>query len=300
MDSIENEVTHDFNPFFRVYKNGHVERITGTPIIPPSHDPKTSVLSKDVDISQDPKISARLYLPTTAATAKLPLLIYIHGGGFAIESAFSTLYHTHLNSLTAAAGVIAVSIEYRLAPEHPVPACYEDCWEALKWVQQAPDPWIKDHADLNRVFLAGDSAGANIAHNIAVRAGLDGTGSGLKIVGMALVHPYFEFEQQSKLWMYVCPGSSGVRDPRINPAAEPGLLEKIVCGKVQVCVAGEDSLKGRGWSYYETLKNSCWNGNVEIMETEGKDHVFHLFDPNCEDAHNLTTLLASFFQSNGK
>ncbi|KAI3789340.1 hypothetical protein L2E82_02133 [Cichorium intybus] len=92
MDSIENEVTHDFNPLFRVYKNGHVERITGTPIIPPSHDPKTSVLSKDVDISQDPKISARLYLPTAAAAAKLPLLIYIHGGGFAIESAFSTLW----------------------------------------------------------------------------------------------------------------------------------------------------------------------------------------------------------------
>ncbi|KAL7602197.1 hypothetical protein Lser_V15G24692 [Lactuca serriola] len=302
MDSIENEVTHDFNPFFRVYKSGRIERITGTPIIPPSHDPITNVLSKDVVISLDPKISARLYLPSTAATAvaKLPLLIYIHGGAFTIESAFSTLCHAHLNSVTATSGVIAVSIEYRLAPEHPIPACYEDCWEVLKWVDQAPDPWIKDHADLNRVFLMGDTAGANIAHNIAVRAGVDGTGPGLKIVGMALIHPYFEFRQPGKLWMYICPDSSGISDPRINPAAEPGLLEKIACGKVQVCVAGKDRLKGCGLSYYETLKKSDWNGDVEIMETEGRDHVFHLFDPNCEDARKLKTLLASFFQSNGK
>ncbi|KAM0025132.1 putative 2-hydroxyisoflavanone dehydratase, Carboxylesterase [Helianthus debilis subsp. tardiflorus] len=229
--------SQDPNPFLRYYKNGKLQRPIGTPFVPPSNDPETRVISKDIIISHDPKIAARLYRPTTTTTTKLPLLIYIHGGAFSIESAFSTLYHTHLNTLTAAARVIAVSIEYRLTPEHLIPSCYEDCWEAIKWVEQASDPWIKNHADLNRVFLAGDSAGGNIAHNIVVRRLTlpAWPGPGLKIVSMALVHPYFEFDEPSKLWMYICPGSSGVDDARINPAADPRLLEKIVCGKVQVC-----------------------------------------------------------------
>nr|GEX53867.1 2-hydroxyisoflavanone dehydratase-like [Tanacetum cinerariifolium] len=148
-------------------------------------------LRKNTQHSDDPRVSARLYLPVSAAK-KLPLIIYIHGGAFSIESAFSTLYHTHLNSLTAAAEAISISIEYRLAPEHLIPACYDDFGdsaganiahnlavragvdrEALKWIEQQSDTWIKDHADLNRVFLVGDSAGANIAHNLAVRAGVD-------------------------------------------------------------------------------------------------------------------------------
>ncbi|PWA94457.1 Alpha/beta hydrolase fold-3 [Artemisia annua] len=240
----------------------------------------------------------RAPLHPVSAAKKLPLIIYIHGGAFTIESAFSTLYHTHLNSLTAAAEAISISIEYRLAPEHVVLACYNDCWEALKWVEQQSDTWIKDHADLNRVFLVGDSAGANIAHNLAVRAGVDRVN--LNIVGMILVHPYFEFAELGKLWMYICPGSSGVSDPRINPAAEPGLIEKIVCGKVLVCVAGSDTLKDRGVMYHELLKNSGWNGDVEIVETEGEDHVFHLFKPDCEAANKFVALLASFINQHCK
>ncbi|GKE19990.1 2-hydroxyisoflavanone dehydratase-like protein, partial [Tanacetum coccineum] len=286
MDPTENEVIHDFAPFFHVYKNGQIKKLTGTPITPPSTDPTTNIVSKDVIISHDPKVSARLYLPVSAAK-KLPLIIYIHGGAFTIESAFSTLYHTHLNSLTSAAEAISISIEYRLAPEHLVPACYDDCWEALKWVEQQSDIWIKDHADLNRVFLVGDSAGANIAHNLAVRAGVDRVN--LNIVGMILVHPFFVSNEPGKLWMYICPGSSGVTDPRINPAAEPGLTEKIVCGKVLVCVAGDDTLKDRGVMYYELLKNSGWNGEVEIVESKGEDHVFHLFKPDCEEANKFVT-----------
>ncbi|KAL8189126.1 hypothetical protein R6Q57_029387 [Mikania cordata] len=297
MDSTKNESTHDSNPFLRFYKNGKIQRPIGTPIVSPSDDPIAAVISKDVVISADPSISARLYRPT--AGGKLPLIIYIHGGAFSIESAFSTLYHSHLNVLTATSRVVAVSIEYRLAPEHLVPICYEDCWEAIKWVGQTSDPWIKRHADLNRVFLAGDSAGANIAHNLAVRAGVEGPGLGLKIVGMALVHPYFEFEEPSKLWMYICPGSSGINDPRINPAANPGLLEKIVCGKVQVVVAGEDKYRARAWSYYETLKKSGWSGDVDIMETKEKGHTFHLTQPDCEEASKLVGLLASFFNQCG-
>ncbi|MFS7979692.1 putative carboxylesterase [Helianthus anomalus] len=95
--------------------------------------------------------------------------------------------------------------------------------------------------------------------------------------------------------MYICPGSSGVDDVRINPAMDPRLLEKIVCGKVQVCVGGVDKYRERGLRYYEVLKESGWGGDVDIMESEGKGHVFHLTEPDCEEANKLITLLACFF-----
>ncbi|CDP16411.1 unnamed protein product [Coffea canephora] len=57
---------------------------------------------------------------------KLPLLVYLHGGGFFIKFAFSPTYHAHLNVVVAEAGVVAVSINYRFAPEHPLPIAYED------------------------------------------------------------------------------------------------------------------------------------------------------------------------------
>ncbi|KAI3769861.1 hypothetical protein L6452_00975 [Arctium lappa] len=299
MDATQDEILHDFYPILRVYKDGRIHKKTTTPIVPPSDDPQTTVRSKDVVISTNPKIAARLYLPkTTTTTTKLPLLIYIHGGAFAIESAFSTLYHNHLNSLTAAANIAAVSIEYRLAPEHPIPACYDDCWETLKWVADTPDPWIRNHADLSRVFLAGDSAGANIAHNIMVRFSENGVGSGLKIVGMALIHPFFSFDEEDKLWMFLCPGTSGLDDPRMNPAADPELLAKMVCEKVVVCTAGKDHLRERGWSYYEALKKSGWGGKLQIMESEDKEHCFHLFNPTSEKAQALVSFLSSFVNQN--
>lgn len=308
MDSSNSQdVAHDFYPMFRVYKDGRVERLADTPKVTPSPsaDPTTGVRSKDVVLSPESKLSARIYLPKSSVTDhhKLPLLIYFHGGGFAIESAFSTLYHNYLNSLVAAADVIAVSVEYRLAPEHPIPACYDDCWTVLKWVAlhaenkaQGPDPWLNEHADFRRVFLAGDSAGANIAHNISVRAGTEGLGSFVNIMGMVLIHPYFGIDKPERLWTFLCPETSGLDDPRFYPAADPNLLAKTGCGKVLVCIASKDLLRERGWSYYQTLKKSGWGGVVEIVETEDEEHVFHLFNPTCEKAGSLMKLVASFIK----
>ncbi|CDP01515.1 unnamed protein product [Coffea canephora] len=60
---------------------------------------------------------------------KLPLLVYLHGGEICgssqIKSAFSLTYHAYLNVLVAETGVVAVSINYRLVPEHPLPIAYE-------------------------------------------------------------------------------------------------------------------------------------------------------------------------------
>ncbi|XP_074367320.1 putative carboxylesterase 13 [Apium graveolens] len=126
-------------------------------------------------------------------TRKLPVLIYVHGGAFSIGSAFSEFYTNYVSSLVASSNVIAVSADYRLAPENPIPACYDDSWEVFKWVAShgsgsGSDPWLTNDADFNRVFVAGDSAGANIGHDIVSRVGSDQDGVGMEISGLVLVH----------------------------------------------------------------------------------------------------------------
>ena len=172
-----NEVVREFPGLLRVYKDGRVERLLGTETTPPGTDPGTAVQSKDVTINAETGAGVRLYLPPTAAAQKLPLLIYIHGGAFCVCTPYNPAYHHHLNALSAAANVVVASVHYRLAPEHPLPAAYDDAWEVLQWVAASdPEPWLNCHADLSTVFLAGDSAGANIAHNTAMRGTTQGFG----------------------------------------------------------------------------------------------------------------------------
>lgn len=123
-ETLSNEILHDFSPFLKTFKNGRIEGLKGTEIIPPGLDPKTGVESNDMVISSETGLSARLFIPKTTIkkTQKLPL-VYFHGGGLVIESPFSFFYHSYLNSLVAEANVIAVSVHYRRAPEHPVPIC---------------------------------------------------------------------------------------------------------------------------------------------------------------------------------
>lgn len=298
------EVLHDLHPYFRVYKDGRIEKFAHFPYIPPTEDPQTGVQSKDILIPPENNVSVRLYLPkTTTPDEKLPIIIYIHGGAFAIESAFSPLYHPYVSSLAAEAKAIAVSIEYRLAPEHPIPACYDDSWQAFKWVlshaatsRQGPEPWINNHADFGRVFLAGDSAGANIAHEVMVRASEQngGLGDDAKIVGMILVHPFFGDGKPDKIWSCIAPDSRGCDDSRLNPMAHPDLLSRLACSRVLVLTAEKDFVRERSWLYYDALNKSGWDGELEIMETEKEEHCFHLPNPNCDNAKVLMQRIVTF------
>ncbi|KAL1534672.1 putative carboxylesterase 12 [Salvia divinorum] len=297
MESDPTQIAHDFPPFFRVHSTGHVERYITHDFVPPGHDPLTDVVSKDVLISPQTPLSVRLFLPKIPPSdPKPPLIFYTHGGGFTIESAFSSTYHRHLNALASLSRSLIVSVDYRLAPEHPIPACYDDSFAALRWVDSRSDPWISDHADLRRVFLAGDSAGANIAHNTLVRARSDG-GFGLGFAGLILVHPFFGIGKADRVWDYTCPGSGGVDDPRLHPMAHPDVMSGLGCGRVLVCVAEKDFLRSRGLGYYQSLKESGWNGVVEMFETPGEQHVFHLLDHTSANAAALLTRIVQFVNS---
>ncbi|GAA0156685.1 hypothetical protein Leryth_012324 [Lithospermum erythrorhizon] len=314
------EVLYEFLPYGRVYKNGIVERLIDTDSIPALTDIETGVSSKDVsNIIPDSEVYVRLYLPNdliVSAAKKLPVLVYFHGGAFIIATPSCSKYHNYLNALVAEAQVVAVSVHYRRPPEHPLPIAYEDSLAALQWVAShqngnGPEAWLNDHADFDHVFLAGDSAGANIAHNLALSAGnVDFLPPGVNILGIALIHPYFwgseaigseslEKEKKDyldKLWPLVCPSDPDRDHPWINPVAEDApSLAGLNCKRVLVCVAEKDILKDRGWLYYQILSKSGWLGVAEIQETEGEAHCFHLSDLKCENATNLMRRLAGFF-----
>ncbi|KGN61726.1 2-hydroxyisoflavanone dehydratase [Cucumis sativus] len=290
------DVAFDFFPFLRVYTDGRVQRLMTTSDIVPADadDPKSPFRSKDVTISTDPAVSARVFIPSSAdPNQKLPLLLYVHGGAFCIESAFSLQYHQHVGSLAAKANAVAVSVEYRLAPEHPIPACYEDCWDALRWVaahvnRDGSEPWLNTYVDFNRICLAGDSAGANICHYLAARASSSAEElGGAKVVAMALIHPFFGDGGENRLWKYLCSETKLLR-----PTIED--LAKLGCKRVKIFLAENDFLKSGGKNYEEDLKSSGWNGTVETVEHGEENHVFHLKKPECEKAVDLLEKLASF------
>ncbi|XP_057469730.1 2-hydroxyisoflavanone dehydratase-like [Actinidia eriantha] len=306
----------DLLPVLRVHKDGTVERLLGSPFVLPSpNDPTTGVSSKDTTIS--PHVSARLYLPPNTTHQKLPVLVYFHGGGFCIESAFSLLCHRYVTSLVALAKIIVVSVEYRLAPEHPLPAAYEDSWATLQWVsshslhQENPkkDPWLTKHGDFERLYIGGDSAGANIAHNMAIKAS-EGLFGGVRITGAILSHPFFwgsdpvgsepvlghDQTLSHRTWALVYPNApGGVDNPMINPFARNGPgLAGLGCCRLLVCVATEDELRERGVKYCDEVRKSGWGGELELFEVEGEGHCFHILNPESDNAKNMMKCLSDF------
>jgi acetyl esterase/lipase len=114
---------------------------------------------------EGPTASVRIRIywpPTDPGDRKLPVVVYFHGGGFVIGD-----LDTHDGTArqhAVGAEAIVVSVDYRLAPEHPYPAAVEDAWAATLWVAEHGGEL---GADTARMAVAGDSAGGNIAAAIA-------------------------------------------------------------------------------------------------------------------------------------
>jgi acetyl esterase/lipase len=296
------DIAVDLYPFIREYKGGRIERLLHSSFVPASEDAAANrgVATKDVIIDKSTGVSARLFLASRAAAAAaatgemLPVIVYIHGGSFCTESAFCRTYNNYAKSLAARTGALVVSVEYRLAPEHPMPAAYDDAWAALQWVASLSDPWLADYADPERMFLAGDSAGGNIAYHTAVRASRDG--SLMDIEGLIIVHPYFWGSERlasetvwdgvamfspdlvDRLWPFVTAGHAGNDDPRINPPEEE--IASLTCRRMLVAVAEKDILRDRGRQLAARMRDCAWAGDhVALVESEGEDHGFHLYNP---------------------
>ncbi|KAK9664793.1 hypothetical protein RND81_14G068600 [Saponaria officinalis] len=313
MKSINDDVKIEFPGIIRVYKDDFVVRLFPDLNVPPSNeDPDTGVSSKDVKVLSDDgchSVRARLYLPKTSdssAQKKFPVLVYFHGGAFCLRSPESMVYHRYLNILSSVAQVLIVSVKYRLAPENPLPAAYEDGWAALKLVSSNPgfDPWVAQHGDLEALFIGGDNSGGNIVHNLAIRAGHEDLTdqNSVRIRGAFLSHPYILDERSAKvdvaykMWEFVYPGAPGGSNCHMINPMSPGApsLSRLGCSRMLVLVAGKDDMRDSEIRYYNAVKESGFQGKVELYVQEGEDHVYHIVNPDAENSKLLFKHLADF------
>jgi acetyl esterase len=130
----------------------------------------------------------RIYRPTTASDT--PAIIYFHGGGWVLN--FLDIYDASLARLANQSGATIISVNYQKAPEHPFPIPFDDCYETLLWViAHATDLQINPA----RIGVAGDSAGANLASGVAIKA----RDNGISLAFQLLIYPCndLDFETES-------------------------------------------------------------------------------------------------------
>ncbi|WP_083914382.1 flavin-containing monooxygenase [Ilumatobacter nonamiensis] len=133
---------------------------------------------RDIEIeSAEGSIPARLYLNGASASE---VIVYFHGGGWTVGSIDD--YDAPLRRLASTTGAAVLSVGYRLAPEHPFPAAVDDAWTALRWATDHRDELRSERASL---YVAGDSAGANLAAVMALRA----RDHDIELAGQILLYP---------------------------------------------------------------------------------------------------------------
>ena len=110
-----------------------------------------------------PDVSIRVYRPESQGEESVSGLLFIHGGGFVIGSLDSE--HGSCLALCRDLGIVIVSVDYRLAPEHPYPAGLEDCYAALEWFHDEAGALGVDGA---RIGVYGQSAGGGLSAGLAL------------------------------------------------------------------------------------------------------------------------------------
>uniref|UniRef100_A0ACD5TZI0 Uncharacterized protein n=1 Tax=Avena sativa TaxID=4498 RepID=A0ACD5TZI0_AVESA len=147
---------------------------------------------------------------TDDASRPLPVVVYLHGGGFMFISASSWALDTVCRRFCHQLGVVLVSVNYRPAPEHRYPAAYDDCMDVLRYLGSTGPGGLPAHisvsvaVDLSRCFLIGDSAGGNIAHHVALEwtvspgASPHSGNTVVRLADIMLLQPYFGGEERTE------------------------------------------------------------------------------------------------------
>ncbi|KAI3943094.1 hypothetical protein MKW92_010663 [Papaver armeniacum] len=261
------------------------------------------------DITVDPsrKLWFRLYTPTIKKSPSgtttpidpatpLPVFVFFHGGGFAFLSAASIAYDFICRRFARENSAIVVSVNYRLSPEFRYPCQYDDGFDVLKFLDGKQCKEFPANADLSRCFLGGDSAGANIAHHVTVRA-CNSAFQELKVIGLIQIQPFFGGEERSEseiklkdaplvslprtdwLWKVFLPDGCDRDHEAANVLGSERLVEKMK-GLVNfphtlVVTGGFDPLKDWQIRYYEGLKK-CGR-NVDLIQYPNGVHAFYCF-----------------------
>lgn len=201
-----------FDPYehlsIRLNPDGTLTRLTNFPTTEANPAAVTGLpaVSKDVIVNDETKVWARIFCPTKLPSndntvARLPILFYCHDGGFIFQSAANLAPHHVCSALASEIPAIVVAIDYRLAPEHRLPAQYDDAVDTILWVKkqalgEAGETWLRDYGDFTRCYLGGRGSGGNIAFHAALRALDNHDIKPLNISGVFLNQPMFGGKQR--------------------------------------------------------------------------------------------------------
>ncbi|XP_068340566.1 carboxylesterase 15-like [Pyrus communis] len=322
-------IVEDCMGVLQVFSDGSVNRCSLTDInfnIPVIDD--GSVGFKDITFDQKNKLSLRLYKPiSTNQDSKLPVVFYFHGGGFCLGSHKWPNYHNCCIRLLSVLRALVVSPDYRLAPEHKLPAAIDDATSAVEWLLREAlgestnnrDAWIGRTADFDRVFVLGDSSGGNMAHHLAVRLA---TGSvqlaPIRVRGFVLLAPFFGGVERTKSEEGPCkatlsleildrysfktfrasiPVTQSRNHPMVNPfGPNSPNLEKVALDSILVIVGGNELLKDRVESYWRKLKDL--GKKIECVEFEGEQRGFLMNDSYSEVSDEALQVIKRFMTEN--
>jgi acetyl esterase len=260
-------------------------------------------IKDDVDATEDftihsrnAEIKARLYRAATANT-----ILFFHGGGWVLGS-----IETHdgaVRALVTAAKANVLSIEYRKAPEHVFPAAIEDAEAALDWL--VSNASVKGLAG-TRLIVAGDSAGANIAAVLAIKA----RDRNLPLLGQALIYPatdlanrapsHWQFSQgfflDSATMDWYASHYLSENTDRAHPDVSPMFAQSLEgLAAAYVATADHDPLRDEGRAYAQRLIAA--GNDVCYEEWRGTVHGFFNMDRNTPAARQIIARIGEWANS---
>ncbi|HEY1842378.1 MAG TPA: alpha/beta hydrolase [Mycobacterium sp.] len=243
-----------------------------------SFHPELRVEDRVIDGPGGP-LNIRMYWPPTDDAAP-PVVVFFHGGGFVVGD-----LDTHDGTCrqhAVGASAVVVSVDYRLAPEHPYPAAIEDAWAATQWVAEHGS---EIGVDTGRLAVAGDSAGGNISAVITQRSRDEG---GPPILFQLLWYP-------ATLWDSSLPSFTENAGAPVLDSAAVATFSRYYAGEIDlsdppagmapgraanladlpaayIAVAGLDPLRDDGMRYGELL--AAAGVPVEVHNAEALVHGY--------------------------
>jgi acetyl esterase len=239
-------------------------------------------------------IPIRIYAPS--AEASLPIVVFFHGGGFVAGDLKTD--DAPLRSVANRCACIVVSVAYRLAPEHKYPAAPDDAYDATKWVAEHAGEL---GADPNRIAVAGEGAGGNLAAGVTLRARERG---GPHLIFQVLIYPTLDAyttrpgwfadlpvvsrESANKVLAAYLPTVSDLRDPWVSPISANSLT---ALPAALIITDIDDGMRDQGEQYANRLRQD--GVQVKVSQYPTMIHGFFMMAGHLDGAKKCIDETAS-------
>lgn len=274
------EALADFDPGIGSGPVDLTEIRTAMASLTPPPEPLPGTVASTVVVRDMPRLTADMFSP--AQGGERGCLVWFHGGGYLIGS--PSMDAERMQRWTRNLGCVTISLDYRLAPEHPFPAAHDDAVAALKWVlDHAPSLGV----DPDRIVVGGASAGAGLAASLALAA----RDLGIPLAGQLLFYPMLDDRQRTAssrwpapIWSHAANhyawraylGDRPVED--IPPYAAPSRATDLVgVTRALLIVGGADGFLDEDSAYAAALQHAGVPTDLRVVA--GAPHGFDLLAP---------------------